>query len=129
VSAADLERAKAGYAAVLRGDLEALAELLHADVRWHGGDPDATGACRSRGEALEFIRRARERGGLGELVELIDAGERLVAIIRPRHGGGDPSALTANVTTFRDGKVVEIVHYPNPDDALTAAGLPPRGPG
>jgi hypothetical protein len=24
----------------------------------------------------------------------------------------------ANLTTFRNGKVVEMVHYPNPDDAL-----------
>jgi ketosteroid isomerase-like protein len=26
--------------------------------------------------------------------------------------------VVANLVTFRDGKVVEIVHYPNADDAL-----------
>ena len=31
--------------------------------------------------------------------------------------------LTANITTFRDGRAVEIVHYPDPQDALAAASL------
>ena len=34
----------------------------------------------------------------------------------------EAAALVANLTTCRDGKVVEIVHYPNADDALAAAG-------
>lgn len=33
------------------------------------------------------------------------------------------AALSANLTTFRDGKAIEMVHYPNPDDALAAAGV------
>ncbi len=31
--------------------------------------------------------------------------------------------LDANLTTFRDGKVIEMVHYPNPADARAAAGV------
>ena len=31
--------------------------------------------------------------------------------------------LTANLTTFRDGKAVEKVHYPSVGDALAAVGL------
>jgi ketosteroid isomerase-like protein len=34
--------------------------------------------------------------------------------------GGDPSAP---LTTFREGKAIEMVHYPNVEDALAAAGL------
>ena len=30
-------------------------------------------------------------------------------------------SVVANVSTFRDGKVVEMVHYPTADDALAAA--------
>lgn len=33
--------------------------------------------------------------------------------------------LRANLTTFRDGKVIEMVAYANPEDALTAAGYRP----
>jgi hypothetical protein len=32
-------------------------------------------------------------------------------------------SLRANLTTFRDGKAVEMVHYVNPEDALAAAGV------
>jgi hypothetical protein len=31
--------------------------------------------------------------------------------------------LTANLTTFREGRAVEMVHYPNAADALAAVGL------
>jgi ketosteroid isomerase-like protein len=40
-----------------------------------------------------------------------------------RPPGGDP---VANVATFRGGKVVEMVHYVDPADALAAAGARPR---
>ena len=33
----------------------------------------------------------------------------------------DDEGLRANRATFRDGKVVEMVHYPDPRDALAAA--------
>jgi len=33
------------------------------------------------------------------------------------------SVRWVDVATFRDGKVVEMVHYPNCRDALAAAGV------
>jgi ketosteroid isomerase-like protein len=105
---------------VMHGDLDAIGELLDPEVRWHGGDPSAEGACGNRDEALAFMRRARSRNSIGELVDVIDAGDRVVVLIRPV---GD-AELRANLTTFRDGKVIEMVAYPNPEDAMTAAGLP-----
>ena len=40
--------------------------------------------------------------------------------MRPR----DPDeGLHANLTTFRDGRVVEMVHHDDPADALAAAGV------
>jgi hypothetical protein len=36
---------------------------------------------------------------------------------------GEEPELVANLTTFRDGKVIEMIHYPNPDDARAAAGV------
>jgi len=70
----NVELARRGYEAALRGDLDAIREFLHPDVKWHGGDPSAAGACQNREQALEFIRRARGRRGIGELVEIVDAG-------------------------------------------------------
>lgn len=124
MSEANVELARQGYEAALRGDLETIAGMLAADVSWHGGDPSAPEACKNRSEALEVMRRARGRAGIEELVDVVDAGERVVVIMRPRAPEeGEPAGLVANLTTFRDGLVVEMVHYPNPEDALSAAGI------
>jgi ketosteroid isomerase-like protein len=115
--------ARRGYEAVARGDIDAIEDFLHPEVKWHAGDPDAIGACRNREQVLGYLRDARIRRRIGELVEVIDAGENVVVIMRSPAGDGRQSRLTANVTTFRDGKAVEMVHYPDPDDARAAAGL------
>ncbi|HEY7891736.1 MAG TPA: hypothetical protein VIC05_05955 [Solirubrobacteraceae bacterium] len=53
------------------------------------------------------------RGAVGELVEVIDAGENLILILK---------------LPFRDGRVVGMVAYETPQAALAAAhpGQPPR---
>jgi SnoaL-like domain len=108
----------------MRGDFEGVREFLDLEVRWHGGDPSAPEACRSREQALEVIRGAYARGGIGELVDVIGFGEKVVVIIRPPAEGGEESPPSvANVTTFRDGRAVEMIHYPDPEEALGAAGI------
>ncbi len=124
-SNADL--ARRGFQAVSRGDLDAVAAFLDPAVKWHGGDPSAQGACRNRDEALTFMSAAQRRGGIGELVDVIEAGDRVVVVMRPPGApADDPSQLRANLTTFRDGRAVEMVHYARPADALAAAGLGDR---
>ena len=119
----NLELARRGFDAALRGDLDAIAELLDPEVSWHGGDPSAPGACHSRSEALAFMRQSQViRGGRFELVDVVGAGDKVVVIMRPPSDGDEPAAAVANLTTFRDGKVIEIVHYPDADEALAAAG-------
>jgi ketosteroid isomerase-like protein len=120
---ANIELARRGYEAALRGDLDAIGEFLDPDVKWHGGDLSASGACHNRAQALEFMRRARGRRRLGELVDVVGAGDKVVVIMRPPAEDGEEGALSANLTTFRDGKAIEMVHYPNPADALAAAGV------
>jgi ketosteroid isomerase-like protein len=119
----NVELARRGYAAAVRGDLEAIRDLLDPDVKWHAGDPTAEGTCQNRDQALMFMRQARTRAAMGEPVELIDAGDKVVVIMRRLADDGVATELVANLTTFRDGKVVEMVHYPDPDDALAAAGV------
>ncbi len=121
MSETNVDLARRGFEAVLNGDLETVGEFLDPNVRWHGGDPSAAGACQNREEALAFMRRARSRRPLGELVDVVDAGDRVVLIIRRASDSGAPAPLSANLTTFRDGKAVEMVHYANPEDALRAA--------
>jgi len=118
----NVELARRGFDAALRGDLDAIADLLDPDVRWHGGDPSAPGACHNRSEALAFMQRAEVMRGRVELVDVIGAGDKVVVILRPLSPGAEAAAAVANLTTVRDGKVIEMVHYPNPEDALAAAG-------
>jgi ketosteroid isomerase-like protein len=119
----NIELARRGYEAALQGDYDTIRELLDPAVRWHGGDPTAPGACRNREQAIQFMRQAWARGEPGELVDVIGAGDKVVVIMRPAPDETGPAATAANVTTFRDGKVVEMVHYPDPRDALAAAGV------
>src|SRR5262249_58257151 len=109
-----------GWEAIGHGDLKAIEELLDPEVKWHGGDP-AVG-CQNLIEALAFMRQARARQPKAEVVDMIDAGDKVVVILQRAGEAGEPE-LVANLTTFRDGKVVEMVHYPNPDDARAAAGV------
>jgi ketosteroid isomerase-like protein len=123
MSESTVEIARRGYDAWLRGELDAISEFLDPEVKWHGGDASAPGACRNREEALEFMLRARRRGWVGELVDVIDAGDKVVLIIRSTPNDDGEGTLSANLTTFRDGKAIEMVHYANAEEALAAAGV------
>jgi ketosteroid isomerase-like protein len=119
----NVETARRGFEAALRGDLDAIAELLDPNVKWHGGDPSAPGACHNRREALAFMRQSEViRGGRVELVDVVGVDDKVVVIMRVPSSGDEPAPPVANLTTFREGKVVEMVHYPNAADALAAAG-------
>ena len=77
-------------------------------------------------EALEFMQNALARRGPDiELVDVVEAGDKVVVIMRPQDAGGqseEPAAPVANVTTFRDGKVVEMVAYPEPGGSHAGGG-------
>jgi ketosteroid isomerase-like protein len=122
MSESNVELARRGYDAVMRGDLDALEQILDPDVKWHGGDPSV--GCQNRKQTLGWMRQnwMRRGGPPGEVVDMIDAGDKVVVIMRRMAEGEEPE-LVANLTTFRDGKVVEMVHYGDPDDARAAAGV------
>ncbi len=105
-----------GFAAAARGDFDVIAGMLDPEVKWHGGDP-ASG-CRTRGEALAWMRRAASRGPVG-LVDVVEAGEdQVVVVLQPRaEPGGMVPPRRANVTTLRAGRVVEMVAFETPEDA------------
>jgi ketosteroid isomerase-like protein len=119
----NVELARRGFEAVLRGAVDLVGELLDRDVKWHGGDPSAPGACRNRRQALAFIRRARERLDDVQIVDVVGAGDKVVVVMGVPAPDGEQAWTAANLTTFRDGKVVEIVHFPDPGEALAAAGV------
>jgi len=123
MSESNVELARRGFEALKRGDVSSIGALLDENVQWHAGDPTAEMACHNRREALAFIQRPGRRGP-GELVDVLDAGDRVVVITQPpAQEDGTPSELHAQITTFRDGRVTEMVGYPTVGAALEAAGL------
>jgi len=125
MSETNVDLARRGYESIMRGDLDAIRDLLDPNVRWHAGDPDGDFACKNRDQALQWMRRARARRGSApaELIEIVDAGDSVVVIMKPTPEGDELATTVANVTTFRGGKVVEMVHYDDPADARAAVGV------
>jgi ketosteroid isomerase-like protein len=123
VPGSNTELVRDGFAAVTRGEFDVIAELLDPDVKWHGGDPGA--GCQNRDETLAFMRGAMGRTR-AELVDVIEAGpDRVVVVLQPQAEAGEPMPpRRANVTTLRDGRVVEMVAFETPEAACAAAGVP-----
>ena len=128
MAASDIELVRGAWDAFARGDIDAALDVLDPDVQWYGaGDPEAEGACRNREQAVAFIRRSLAEGVTAELLELRDAGDRLIAVVNahtPPEWERPPGAH-GELITVRDGKVTEMVVYPTVDEALVAAGLSP----
>ena len=117
--------AREGFAAIARGDLDAITDFLDPEVKWHGGNP--ADGCQNRKQALGWIRGREDRGAgpLPELIDVVQAGDRVAVILQPHPSEEDPEPQrTANLSTFRDGKVVEMVHYADAGEALAALGPP-----
>ncbi len=118
----NVEMVRRGFSAVMAGDLKVLEEILDPEVKWHGREGLGSDSCHNREQALRFMRRARAQGR-GELVDVIDCGEQVVVVMRPpAKDDGKRPALRANLTTFRNGKVIRMVAYDTPEAALAAAG-------
>lgn len=124
MSAADVERVRRGYAAVVAGDLSLMAEMLDPQVKWHGGDPSM--GCQDREQVVAVVREAASLGCIGELIDVFDGGDCVVVVMQPPGDGASMPGRRANVTSFRDGLVVEIVAHESPEAACAAAGIPLR---
>jgi ketosteroid isomerase-like protein len=115
--------ARAGFAAIARGDVDAITEFLDPEVKWHGGNP--ADGCQGRKQTLAWMRGRGDRGAgpMPELVDVVTAGDRVAVIMQAAPSGADPQPRRiANLATFRDGRVVEMVHYDDAAAALAALG-------
>jgi ketosteroid isomerase-like protein len=121
--------AREGYEALMRGELEAIEDLMAPDLTWHWwkrGPWD----CHSRAEALEVIRERLAQNAIGELREVTDLGEDRVLVVMGLRADSEVSAAdlglpegrdeNANVVTFRDGRVVAMQDYRSRAEAMQA---------
>src|ERR671932_1411550 len=122
-------RAREGYDALMRGEIEALERLLAADLSrewWEHGPGD----CHNREDAIAVIEERMEQRAIGELVEVSEvAPGRVLVVTRmrpdseigPEDLGRRPGHLeTANLVTFRHGRVTAMHDYRTRDEAMRA---------
>jgi len=67
--------------------------------------------------------RRPKRSDPGELIDVIDAGVRIVVILQPPPVDGERAPMRAQITMFRDGKVIEMAGCPTVETALAEAGV------
>lgn len=123
MSAEDVELVRSGYAAFARRDFDAISELLAPDVRWHGHDEeDPEGGCRNRGQVIEFIHGALAQGLTVELLDVRDAGDRVLVVLQSDREDEEGNPVPhGELVTVRDGKIAAMIVYETVDQAEQAA--------
>jgi uncharacterized protein len=125
VREANVETLRRGYAALNRGDLSAVLELLDPDIEWHepAHSPDA-GTHRGRDSFERFLRGWIESfdGFRVEPERVVERGEDIVAVVHQtgtgRASGLKVEARLAHVWTVADGRAVRWEAVPDIDAAL-----------
>jgi ketosteroid isomerase-like protein len=132
MSQENVERLREGFESFLAGRSDFGTDLLDPEVEWDGTDsgvPDLEAVY----HGVEGVQRFwREWLSSWETVsfeyELIDAGDRVLALVDQRMRGRSTGIEVAfgkyaQLYTFRNGLIVHWKGYRSQDDALRAAGL------
>ena len=132
MSRENVERLREVFDDFLAGRRDFGADLLDPDVEWDSSEvpaPDIAG----RYQGIEGVRQFwRDWLAAWEAVpfeyELVDAGDRVVALIDQRMRGRSTGIEVAvgkyaHVYTFRDGLIVHWKAYGSQAEALEAVGL------
>jgi ketosteroid isomerase-like protein len=125
-----VEIVRVSFDAYMRGDFDALAEMLHPDLEVHdwpeAADPQVYHGAGAILEAREEWGKAWERVH-AEPVDLIENGDRVLAVMRTV-GKGRGSSIeveldTYGVYTFRGAKLAKVQYFTDRQAALDAAGV------
>jgi ketosteroid isomerase-like protein len=124
-----VEIVRGGYDAYVRGDVESALAAFDPEIEIYDHDIPDSGEYRGldgllRWEADWNVSWASWRW---EPEEFIDAGDRVVAVLRVyakgRGSGVDVERLDGAVWTLRDGKCIRLDDYGSKAEALGAVGL------
>ena len=126
---ADVEALERGYAALNRGDLSVVLDLLDPDIEWHepGPSPEA-GTHRGRDTFERFFRSWLEsfEGFRVEPERVVQRGDQLMAVVRQtgtgRSSGVQVETRLAHVWTVANGKAVRWEAVPDVDAVVNDGG-------
>ena len=130
MSQQNVESVRRGFAAINRGDTDAVLADMDDGIEWYPTDDFADiGPFRGHGgirELMNLVLNAVDDYSL-EPEELIDAGEKVVAPVhqtaRGKGSGVPVDVRYILVFTLREGKAVHVDSYYDRRRALQAAGL------
>lgn len=125
MAAGNADLVRTGFEAFLRGDFDALEQVMDPGVQWlwyEPGDWD----CHDREEVLSTLRERQREGVVTALNAVVATDERVfVEVTGPRlEQQGLPGGQACMVVTVRDGRIVRMQDYPSRGAALAGAGLP-----
>jgi uncharacterized protein len=127
VAEANVDALKRGYAALNRGNLSVVLELLHPEIEWHEPSPSPDAGSHQGRESFErFLRGWLESFDefRVEPERIVERGDRLIAVVRQtgsgRSSGAHVDARLAHVWTVEDGKAVRWEAFGDPEEALRA---------
>ena len=117
-----------GYAALQRGDLDAMLEMIdpQVEIRDRPESPDA-GVYHGREGALEALGLNDDAFESFELVpeRFVEIGAQVVVIlmlhVRGRESGITVEERIAHLWTVRNGRATRLQVYTDPDDAIAEA--------
>ena len=133
MSEENVEAFKRGIAAWNREDIDATLEVFDPEVQWRPAVPrllgGGTAVYRGRHDVREWLQELDETIAelRIEISEIRDLGERVLAVGQLRgHGresGAEVESPIGYVVEFKNGNVIRIDDYLDPEEALEAAGL------
>ena len=131
MSEANVETIRRAIAALAERDLDAVSAPMDPEVEIHGAVGGLEEGTCKRGSAAVLDALLPDDSIWAErryeIQDLIDAGDRVVALLREhRRGRGSGIEVDADIAliySFRGGKVWRIAPYLSQSEALTAAGV------
>ena len=120
---------RAAYAAFNRGDIDAAAEPLDAQIEWsEPAEFPGGGTYHGREGAKKYLAQSRASWAevISEPEQFIPAGNRIVvfvhARVRPKNSDEWQEVRLADVYTFHNGKAVQMRAFADRQEALRWAG-------
>ncbi|HTK05538.1 MAG TPA: nuclear transport factor 2 family protein [Ktedonobacteraceae bacterium] len=128
-----IERIRNAYGAFSRGDIQGIVDAVDLDANALWIEPEefyAGGIYRGRQEIMKYYTLSYESSEEVQSVpeEIIEIDDKIFVLVHFRavpRGGGEPrEGRIVDVFTVRDGKIVQMQAYSNPEEARKAVGLP-----
>jgi ketosteroid isomerase-like protein len=130
MSEENVEALRAVYEAINRGDWDGAFRDMHPDFELTTPPQSPNpGTYRGREECQEFLQDglAAFEASTVEPEEFFESGNRMVAVVntrvRPKGSSAEIQNRNGHLWAIRDDKFLSLRFFPNPEDALEAAGL------